>query len=82
MHVLGIVWDTENDTLGFNLGMNRVPKNLIDTKREFLKVIMSVYDAFGLISLFILKSEILMQENWRSGVGRDEPMSDEEFVGW
>lgn len=80
-------WDTQIDTLGFNLGVNRIPKDLVcgsrkPTKRQFLSIVMSIYDPLGLLSPFTLKSKILMQEIWRSGVDWDEQIRDEEHVGW
>ena len=85
--VLGLFWDTKTDMLGFNVAANRVPEKFINgqtkpTKREFLKIIMSVFDPLGLISPFTIKSKILMQEIWRSGVHWDEQIRDEEQVGW
>ncbi|XP_066600810.1 uncharacterized protein [Prorops nasuta] len=85
--VLGLFWDQETDMLGFNVGLDRVPKEIMSgarkpTKREFLRIIMSVFDPLGLIAPFTLKSKILMQEVWRSGIGWDEQLRDEEKVGW
>ena len=85
--VLGLFWDTETDELKFNVSFSKVPKEILNaerkpTKREFLQVIMSVFDPLGLISPFTLKSRIIMQEIWRSGMNWDDKLRDEEHAGW
>ena len=85
--ILGLYWDTKRDHLSFNVGIDRVPVEILSgkrkpTKREFLRIIMSVYDPLGLLGPFTLQSKILMQEIWRSGVGWDDAIRDEEQVGW
>ena len=85
--ILGLYWDIKRDTLSFNVGLDRVPVEILTgarkpTKREFLRIIMSVYDPLGLIGPFTLQSRILMQEIWRSGIGWDDAIRDEEQVGW
>ena len=75
--VLGLSWDTRDDTLGFNVGLNRLADDLntgerISTKREFVRVIMSVFDPLGLLSTLTIKSKIIMQQIWRSGIAWDE----------
>ena len=85
--VLGLFWNTNLDTLSFNVQLDRLTSCLLTgtkklTKREFLKIIMSVFDPLGLLGLFTLQSRILMQEIWRSGVGWDDEIRDEEQIGW
>lgn len=65
--VLGLRWDTNSDKFIFNLGLNKIPTELLKeakppTKREFLKIIMSVFDPLGFLSPFTIKSKILMQD--------------------
>ena len=84
---LGLSWDVHSDTLGFNTGLNKISKDVVSgvkkpTKREFLAVIMSVFDPLGLIAPFTLNSKLLMQDIWRSGVGWDDQIRDEEHTGW
>ena len=43
---------------------------------------MSVFDPLGFLAPFTLKSKILMQEVWRSGIGWDDQLRDEEHTGW
>ncbi|XP_076660183.1 uncharacterized protein LOC143363496 [Halictus rubicundus] len=85
--VLGLFWDTRFDMLGFNIGMVKIPESLVNkekvpTKREYLRVVMSVFDPLGFLSRLTLMSKILMQEIWRSGVGWDDHIRMEEHAGW
>ncbi|XP_076660478.1 uncharacterized protein LOC143363834 [Halictus rubicundus] len=85
--VLGLFWDTRFDMLGFNIGMVKIPESLVNkekvpTKREYLRVVMSVFDPLGFLSRLTLMSKILMQEIWRSGFGWDDHIRMEEHAGW
>ncbi|XP_051155328.1 uncharacterized protein LOC127277923 [Leptopilina boulardi] len=85
--VLGLRWDTNSDTFTFNLGLNKIPAKLLTeakppTKREFLKIIMSIFDPLGFLSPFTVKSKILMQEIWISGINWDSPLADDERETW
>lgn len=85
--VLGLFWDTKNDTLGFNVGLEKMSFELIDgtrkpTKREFLRCVMSVYDPLGLLTPFLLKSKFIMQDVWRSKVGWDDELREDQYVDW
>ncbi|XP_076660139.1 uncharacterized protein LOC143363448 [Halictus rubicundus] len=85
--VLGLIWDTETDELRFNLGIRKIPETILTgkvkpTKREFLRIIMSIFDPLGFLSPFTLKSKILMQAIWRSDVGWDQEIRDEEHRVW
>ncbi|XP_076660155.1 uncharacterized protein LOC143363463 [Halictus rubicundus] len=85
--VLGLFWDTRSDTLGFNMGIAKIPKDLLNgkkipSKREYLRVVMSVFDPLGFLSRLMLMSKILMQEIWRSGIGWDDQIRVEEQKGW
>ncbi|XP_043264286.1 uncharacterized protein LOC122404416, partial [Colletes gigas] len=85
--VLGLYWDTKIDELRFRVDMNKIPAEVAHrrrkpTKREYLRVIMSIFDPLGFLVPFTIKSKILMQKIWRSGIGWDEPLRDEENIGW
>ena len=85
--VLGLFWNNRPDFLSFNVGLSRIPQQLLTgainpTKCEFLKIIMSNFDPLGLLGPFTLQSKILMQEIWYSGVGWDEPIRDQKQIGW
>ena len=85
--VLGLKWDKKNDRLKFDLQCKKISNDLMGgiktpTKREVLRVVMSVFDPLGLLSPFTLKAKILLQEIWRSGVNWDDKIRNEERAKW
>ncbi|XP_051176505.1 uncharacterized protein LOC127291418 [Leptopilina boulardi] len=84
---LGLRWETTTDMLKFNVNIQTVSPKLLEgkiipTKREFLKVIMSIYDPLGFISPVTIKSKIILQDVWASGVKWDEKIQEAEFKAW
>ena len=66
--VLGILWNFEIDELFFDL-KNVVSESQISIKREFLKVLSSVYDPLGVVSPTIITLKMfqkicMMKINW------------------
>ncbi|XP_043474387.1 uncharacterized protein LOC122506337 [Leptopilina heterotoma] len=43
---------------------------------------MSVFDPLGFLAPFLIRSKILMQEVWVSGIGWDCQLRDDEYVTW
>ncbi|XP_058810111.1 uncharacterized protein LOC131675218 [Phymastichus coffea] len=85
--VLGLYWDRNEDTLSFNVGLNKIRADLANgtkppTKREFFSVAMSVYDPLGILAPFTLQSKLIMQDIWRSGIKWDGPIREKEFKIW
>ncbi|XP_065078485.1 uncharacterized protein LOC135701569 [Ochlerotatus camptorhynchus] len=54
----------------------------VPTKREVLKVVMSLFDPLGLISHFLVHGKILIQGTWASGTGWDEPINEDLYQRW
>ena len=77
--VLGLVWDTEQDTIGIHLPSKR---NLPSTKRGVLKSIMAVYDPLGLLSPFTLRAKLFMQDLWRQQLTWDSHFDDQDLHRW
>ncbi|XP_055614291.1 uncharacterized protein LOC129760657 [Uranotaenia lowii] len=85
--LLGILWHPKEDVFTFSLNLREdVAKILVDdkipTKRELLKVVMSIYDPLGLISLFVVQGKIIVQDVWRSKIDWDEEISTEMTARW
>ncbi|XP_058443868.1 uncharacterized protein LOC131425755 [Malaya genurostris] len=84
--VLGMWWDTTNDTFTFKIPKRCEQRLLfgeqVPTKREVLRVLMSVYDPLGLLANVMMFLKVLLQEIWRSCIGWDEPITDQQFVQW
>ena len=59
--LLGVLWNFEIDELFFDL-KNVVSESQISRKREFLKVLSSVYDPLGVSSATVITLKILLQK--------------------
>lgn len=84
---LGLRWDTHTDEIKFAEGSIGVTPAILSgavrpTKREFLRVIMSIFDPLGFLAPFVIKSKILMQAVWISGIAWDDQLADDEFSSW
>ena len=79
--VLGMKWDTTNDTL---LYPNRVTISKVNpaTKREVLRTSSKIYDPIGFLNPVVVNAKILMQEIWKKGLQWDEPLPPKMQVNW
>ncbi|CAG7726320.1 unnamed protein product, partial [Allacma fusca] len=85
--VLGLQWNPNDDTFGFNVKFHKVLPEVLEqqrrpTKREVLKIIMSIFDPLGLISHFHIKGKIHLQMIWKSGIGWDDELGAEQYTLW
>ncbi|XP_062557088.1 uncharacterized protein LOC134221938 [Armigeres subalbatus] len=85
--VLGKWWCTDVDTFTYKVGWDRYGQALLEgqhrpTKRQMLRVLMSVFDLLGLIAQFLMYLKILLQEVWRSGIGWDDQVNETIFERW
>jgi len=70
--VLGLSWQTDIDSFIFNI---KVP--IINTKREFVSFIGSLYDPLGFLSPWTISLKILCQDVWRSNIDWDKNLPDQ-----
>lgn len=79
--VLGMYWDTDNDVfklvLSALLNGDRRP-----TKREVLKITMSLFDRFGIAAKYIMEVTLILQAIWREPTEWDEHMSCDVYESW
>ncbi|XP_065081034.1 uncharacterized protein LOC135703683 [Ochlerotatus camptorhynchus] len=54
----------------------------IPTKREVLKVVMSLFDPMGFVSYFLVHGKVLMQNIWATGIDWDEAVNEELYDRW
>ncbi|XP_058456592.1 uncharacterized protein LOC131433989 [Malaya genurostris] len=85
--LLGLIWRPEEDAFSFSLTFREETRRLIEekivpTKRELLRVVMSLYDPLGLIAAFVIHGKIIMQEVWRSRTDWDERIPENLFLRW
>ncbi|GBP07108.1 hypothetical protein EVAR_90645_1 [Eumeta japonica] len=64
--VLGLNWNSDRDELTFNLNLARLPHDIMNserpTKRQVLKIVMSLFDPLGLASPVTTKAKQLLQK--------------------
>ncbi|XP_058826161.1 uncharacterized protein LOC131686058 [Topomyia yanbarensis] len=85
--LLGLVWLPNEDVFSFTLNLRDdvrrlVQGEVIPTKRELLRVVMSIYDPLGLVAAFVIHGKVIVQDVWRANVGWDETIPDEVFCRW
>ena len=94
MHVLGLNWDHNNDTLfvsrgkrysGLSRGTNStITKSL--TQRLVLSLVSKVYDSIGLVALFTVGARLILKDIWRvNGESWDDELPKDtvdRFLAW
>ncbi|XP_062702149.1 uncharacterized protein LOC134285445 [Aedes albopictus] len=85
--ILGMWWRTSTDSFTYKIGWNRFSSGLlsgelIPTKRQILRVLMSIFDSLGLISHFLIYLKIILQDIWRSKIGWDDKIDGELHERW
>ena len=60
--VLGITWDSRSDELSFPV---KTIVSLRLTKRELLQVVASFFNPLALMSAFVLRGKIILQDLWK-----------------
>ncbi|XP_065075283.1 uncharacterized protein LOC135699027 [Ochlerotatus camptorhynchus] len=85
--VLGMWWNTTTDSFTYKVGWNRYDGALLKggrrpTKREVLRVLMTIFDPLGLIAHFLAYLKVLLQDIWRSGISWDEEIDSDAFASW
>ena len=59
--VLGLFWNTNTYELSFKIYLRRIPSEIFNfskrpTKREFLRIIMSIFDSLEILALYTIQS--------------------------
>lgn len=85
--VLGMHWNTSSDTFTYVLNLyslNRkvIIENKVPTKREVLKILMSIFDPLGFLSHFLVFVKVLLQDIWRSELGWDDELPEALYERW
>ncbi|CAL8100448.1 unnamed protein product [Orchesella dallaii] len=88
--MLGLYWDPHADVLTFKFNFPKVNPSIVSgeippTKREVLKLTMSLFDPLGFIANYSIRARILLQQIWSSEVKWDEvlpPLLQEKWKSW
>lgn len=85
--VLGMWWRTETDEFMFKVGWTRYDPLLLTgqrppTKRQMLRVLMTIFDPLELVAHFLIFLKILLQEVWRANVQWDDEVKGDLYRKW
>ena len=81
---LGLLWDREDDSFIVKI-KKKVDEDWRPTRKEFLSVVLSVFDPFGFLAPVTFVMKVLMQKVCGKGVKFDEEVPNEllpEFIKW
>ncbi|XP_073960549.1 uncharacterized protein [Choristoneura fumiferana] len=84
---LGLLWQPAEDTLGFDVSLKKIPEYVTNgkqrpTKRDILRVVMSIFDVYGFLSPFTINGKIILQEAWQLQINWDEPVPEVIYNKW
>ncbi|XP_063368821.1 uncharacterized protein LOC134657197 [Cydia amplana] len=84
---LGLLWNPNEDTLGFDVSLKKLSENIIHgkerpTKRDILRVVMSIFDVYGFLAPFTINGRLIVQLTWHLGVTWDEQVPDVVYEKW
>ena len=85
--VLGLLWDPAGDSFRFQLDLLHLEEELLSgrkwpTKREILRLVMSVFDPLGFVGSLLAKAKMLLQSVWQSGAGWDVLIDEHLYQRW
>ncbi|XP_062705798.1 uncharacterized protein LOC134287620 [Aedes albopictus] len=85
--ILGMRWIPGSDHFTYTLELREtlqevLAENHIPTKREVLRIVMSLFDPLGLITFFLIHGRILMQDIWATGIGWDDTINSDLYERW
>ena len=77
--ILGLSWNTTDDCLSFRFSRGKFAPGLMDgstapTRREMLRIVMSIFDPLGLVSFLTMEGKIILREAWRLEGRWDDPL--------
>ncbi|XP_053692417.1 uncharacterized protein LOC128740870 [Sabethes cyaneus] len=85
--VLGMRWNPYDDVFSYAFSPKEEIMAIMDpthipTKREMLKLVMSLFDPLGFITFFLIHGRILIQDAWAAGLGWDTPVNERLLGKW
>ncbi|XP_062714295.1 uncharacterized protein LOC115268175 [Aedes albopictus] len=85
--ILGLNWDLTSDEFVFSMEFPQLDKSfrsgeVIPTKRQLLKFMMSIFDPLNILSPITVQLRIIFQELWRLQIGWDDLLPDGLVPKW
>ena len=82
VNLLGLRWNTQNDTICLTPRSFPSLTSSLVTKREILRDSAQIYDPLGLLTPITVKAKLLLQTLWKRKVDWDEPLDQEIRDKW
>ena len=82
VNVLGLIWDTNTDTLMLNSKEPLFTQHSLETKRDVLKDVSKLFDSLGFVSPITMSFKVFLQELWQHKLDWDEPLPDDLKTRW
>ncbi|XP_039292957.1 uncharacterized protein LOC120353413 isoform X3 [Nilaparvata lugens] len=79
---LGLLWNSNSDSLSICSNIDKISEKTSFTKREFLSVIASTFDPLGIISPIIILPKILFQNLWLAKIDWDDSLPNDMLLKW
>lgn len=85
--VLGMKWIPTQDAFTYTFNLRDDIQSILEfdhipTKREILKIVMTLFDPLGLLAFFLIHGKVLIQDAWSSGCHWDEPVGSNIYGRW
>ena len=80
--VLGLTWNTEEDSISISSKEVEKERAIPNTKREILKILASFFDPLGILSPVFLAARLLMQSLWKQKLDWDSSLTENQVVIW
>ena len=80
-------WDAAKDEFFFKFNFHKVDPEVVagkraPTKREVLRLNMSLFDPLGLLAHYIIKVKVLLQQLWRQELKWDDDLPGADLKNW
>lgn len=85
--VLGLRWEPLHDIFLFNVNYRKIDPEVLTnkrrpTKREILRLVMSIFDPLGFLCYFTIRAKIILQQVWRCQVDWDAQIPESLEGSW
>lgn len=85
--ILGMKWNPSKDVFIYTLTLRDdllkvIEPSHVPTKREMLKLVMSLFDPLGFMTFYLIHGRALIQDVWATGVDWDVPINHDLCKRW
>ncbi|XP_073946598.1 uncharacterized protein [Choristoneura fumiferana] len=82
---LGMLWNPTEDSLAVDVSLKNIPDDILEfrripTKREVLRIAMSIYDIYGILSPVTIQGKILLRSIWKTDLIWDSKITKDLFI--